>query len=113
MSAHYANRKPRTPSVMPEMAKEVIFWSAVFVVVATSAVLVGQMDADWSRPLPFSPAVALVAAEATWQPGRRARRSVQRRSPAWTGSGDRACPDLLSRAADTRVAVRNAHAFER
>jgi hypothetical protein len=64
MSAHYENRKPRTLAVMPEMAKEVIFWCAVFVVVVTSAVLIGQMNADWERPLPSSPAVALVGSKA-------------------------------------------------
>jgi hypothetical protein len=62
MSACYANHKQQKPSVFPEMAKELIFWSAVFVVVATSAVLVSQMDADWSVPLPFSGPVASVAA---------------------------------------------------
>jgi hypothetical protein len=62
MSACYANHKQQKPPVFPEMAKEVIFWGAVFVVVATSAVLVSQMDADWYVPLPFSGPVASVAA---------------------------------------------------
>lgn len=51
--------------LIPEMAKQVIFWCAVFVVVAISAELVGEM---WSaREAPQQPAqpVPLVVTTAT------------------------------------------------
>jgi len=61
MSVPYEIRKQQTLTVIPEMAKEVIFWCAVFVAVVTSAVLIGQIGSDWQIPVP-SRALALAAA---------------------------------------------------
>jgi len=53
MTIPYSGRESESSShsFIPEMAKEVFFWCAVFVVAVTGAILVGQMGSGWSARL--------------------------------------------------------------
>jgi hypothetical protein len=52
MSAPYDTPETKSRPYIPEMAKEVIFWCAVFVVAATGAVLISQMGPNWHIGVP-------------------------------------------------------------
>jgi hypothetical protein len=62
MSARYDNRETQVFPFIPGMAKEVIFWCAVFIAVVTGAVLIGQMGPSWPVPVPLAQAAPVSVA---------------------------------------------------
>ncbi len=61
MAARFEDREGRWVPVLPEMAKEVIFWCAVLVAVVSGAVLIGHMDAVWRFPIPAAQSASVAA----------------------------------------------------
>lgn len=54
MSANFERRGSFHFPHVPEMAKEVIFWCAVFTVAVCGAVLIGTMGTAWSVAIPIT-----------------------------------------------------------
>lgn len=54
MTAAEERVETKAPSLIPDMAKEVIFWCAVFVAVVTGAVLISQMGSGWPVSVPVA-----------------------------------------------------------
>jgi hypothetical protein len=47
MAARFEDRERQPASLLPSMAKEVVFWCAVLVAVISGAVLVGRLGTIW------------------------------------------------------------------
>lgn len=47
MAARFENRVHQPAQLLPQMAREVIFWCAVLAAVASGAVLVGHLGTIW------------------------------------------------------------------
>jgi hypothetical protein len=64
MAARFGNSESSWKPLLPQAAKELIFWCAVLVAVVSGGVLVAQMDAIWRFPDPPGTTTDLASASA-------------------------------------------------